>query len=104
MGNKKKTNPRRQPTTQADVDKAYERGIKEGMDRAAAFFLSVMRDRFDASPEECDRIWQAINERAESVNQRYAKLLDFEKALLEEDGIFLCQTKEEMKKLMEGKP
>lgn len=94
MGNKK-TNPNRKPATQADVNKAYERGLKEGLNRAAAFFLSVMRDRFDASPEECDRIWQAINERAESINERYARLQDFEKALLDEDGILLCQTKEE---------
>ena len=104
MGNKKKTNPNRKPATQADVNKAYERGLREGLDRAAAFFLSVMRDRFDATPEECDQIWQAINERAESINKRYAKLQDFEKALLEEDGIFLCWTKEEMKNLTEGTP
>ena len=86
----KKINPRKKPASQADVDKAYERGRKEGLDEAAAFFLSVLRDKEGMSPEDCHRIWQAIIKKAEAVNECYAKVKDYEQALLEEDGIWLC--------------
>ena len=37
-----KTNPRRIPRTQADVDKAYSNGIVEGLNRGIDLMLSLI--------------------------------------------------------------
>ena len=40
-----KRNPRTIPKTQADVDKAFDRGVTAGVRKASAIFLTVLCDK-----------------------------------------------------------
>ena len=52
MPNKK--NPRRRPATEADVIKAWERGVLEGVSNASAMFLMVLVDKFNGEEMVAD--------------------------------------------------
>lgn len=47
-----KTNPRKIPRTQADVDRAYCAGINEGLNRGIELMLYVLIDKHNTSMEE----------------------------------------------------
>lgn len=51
-----KTNPRRIPRTQADVDKAYSNGIVEGLNRGIDLMLYVLIDKHDAPMDDVQQL------------------------------------------------
>ena len=51
-----KTNPRRIPRTQADVDKAYSNGIVEGLNRCIDLMLYVLIDKHDAPMDDVQQL------------------------------------------------
>ena len=83
----KKTNPRRKPATQADVKRAKREARDTTISLAMCLFLTVMKDKENASNEDLKRIWQEIEDLSDSVVQGYVDLNDLRTTLKEEYGI-----------------
>ena len=79
-----KTNPRRVPATQADVKRAYQDGVTEGIERGLRLFLFTLIDKHDAPMENVRQLVEEINYTAESVSQGYIKWADIAHVLQEE--------------------
>lgn len=61
-----KTNPRRRPATQADVDRAWEKGVQDGVRNASTIFLTVLVDKFNGADHIVD-VWEAITKLSAEV-------------------------------------
>ena len=81
-----KTNPRRQPATQADVDKAWKDGMLKGIDNAIIIFLPVLVDKFNGADHIAD-VWQEINKLSEEIKEGRVSFADLKTVLKEEYGI-----------------
>lgn len=81
-----KTNPRRRPATQADVNRAYADGIVDGVSNACAIILTVLVDKFNAADYIPD-VWREINKLSAEVKERRVSLADLRCVLREEYGI-----------------
>ena len=79
----KKVNPRKIPRSQEDVDRAWEKGVLDGVSNACAIFLTVLLDKFDGSTYIKD-VWEEINKLSEEVKERRVSVADLRKVLLEE--------------------
>lgn len=78
-----KPNPRRVPRTQADVDRAYTDGVKDGSHIASVIMMSALLDKFgleDRIPE----IWAAFEKLSLAVMERRATVADLRTVLREE--------------------
>lgn len=53
---KKKTNPRRIPRTQMDVDRAYAEGVEAGVQGAMKIALYILLDKHDAPVEDVQQL------------------------------------------------
>lgn len=83
----KKTNPRRKPATQADIKRAKQEAQDKAISLAMCLFLTVMKDKENASNEDLKRIWKEIEDLSDSVVQGYVDLNDLRTTLKEEYGI-----------------
>lgn len=81
-----KKNPRSIPKTQADVDKAFDRGVTAGVRKASAIFLTVLCDKFNGGDYIRD-VWDEITKLAEEVGERRVSVTDLERTLYEEYSI-----------------
>ena len=81
-----KTNPRRRPATQADVDRARDEGVLAGVTNACAIFMTVLVDKFDGGPYIPD-VWREINKLSEEIAERRVSVADLRCVLREEYGI-----------------
>jgi len=81
-----KTNPRRQPATQADVDRAWDRGLIAGVNNAVVIFLTVLVDKFNGADHIAD-VWQEINKLSEEIKEQRVTISDLKTVLKEEYGI-----------------
>jgi hypothetical protein len=79
-----KTNPRRIPRTQADVDRAHERGREEGVNGALILFLYTMMDKFGAGDEELKQFADAFSYTVDSIEKGYITEADLRKVVKEE--------------------
>lgn len=84
----KKVNPKRKPVTQADVDKAYAKGTKDGCDLAMAIFLTVIVDKFDGK-EYVPEIWEHCSKLSEEIKEHRVNLFDLVEVLETEYEITL---------------
>ena len=78
-----KPNPRRVPRTQADVDRAYTDGVKDGSHIASVIMISALLDKFgleDRVPE----VWAAFEKLSLAVMERRATVADLRTVLREE--------------------
>lgn len=80
-----KTNPRRQPRTQRDVDAAYDRGITDGLRRGIELMLYVLIDKHAAPMEDVQLLSQELNHAAECVADGYITWPDIGRMLKEYD-------------------
>lgn len=76
-------NPRKIPRTQADVDKAWERGVMDGVSNACAIFLTVLLDKYNGG-EYIKDVWKDINKLSEEVKEKRVSVSDLRRTLLEE--------------------
>lgn len=87
MAKKKRVNPRRKPANHVDIadvkQEAQDKSISEGI----ALFLTVMKDKRDASIEDITRIWEAVNILSEKVSGNGDLLLDMVDNLKKDCGI-----------------
>lgn len=88
MSKTKRINPRRRPATQADVERAKNAAVREATTATLAIVLSVLLDKFGAQDYIQD-VWREINNRAETVAQGYASIVDYKHALKNDYGIEL---------------
>ena len=86
---KKKVNPRRKPATMADVDRARDEAVRETVRFCMVIFFTVLLDKFAASKEDLQRVWDEVNSLSDSVKQKYVSLADLKTVLVEEYDIHL---------------
>jgi len=82
----KKTNPRNIPRTQADCDRAWERGVRDGVCNSLAIFMTVLVDKFNGA-EYAQDVWKAIDKLSEEVAEKRVSVPDLKRVLREEYGI-----------------
>lgn len=79
----KKVNPRKIPRTQEDVDRAWEKGVLDGVSNACAIFLTVILDKYNGA-EHIKGLWDEINKLSEEVKERRVSVADLRRVLLDE--------------------
>lgn len=84
---KKKVNPNRQPTTQADVERAFRAGYEEGYKDSAIMWNTVLCDKESAGNETMQRVYDELCYLAESVNKGDTTLGELNHALVCESKI-----------------
>lgn len=82
----RKINPRRTPATGADVKKAWERGVLDGVSNASAIFLTVLVDKFNGADYIRD-VWLEINKLSAEVAEKRVSVPDLRRVLLEEYNV-----------------
>ena len=82
-----KVNPRRRPATGADVDRAWEKGVLDGVNNASAIFLTVLVDKFDYGEDMIRDVWTEINKLSEEIAERRVTIADLRAVLREEYGV-----------------
>lgn len=80
----KKTNPRNIPRTQADVDKAYERGKTDGAKSSIIIMMYALKDKLGATDEQLAEFFNAITYTVESINLGYVKEKDLQSVIKED--------------------
>lgn len=83
-----KKNPRTRPATQADVKRAWEKGVLDGVGNASAIFLTVLVDKFGGADHVKD-VWLEINKLSEEVKERRVSVADLRRVLNEEYNIIV---------------
>jgi len=83
-----KKNPRSRPATQADVKRAWEKGVLDGVGNASAIFLTVLVDKFGGADHVKD-VWLEINKLSEEVKERRVSVADLRRVLEEEYNIIV---------------
>lgn len=82
----KKTNPRKIPRTQADVERAYNDGIAEGLSRGIDLMLYVLIDKHDAPMDDVQQLTSELNHAAACVVEGYITWADIS-LMLKEYGV-----------------
>ena len=80
----KKTNPRRVPKTQADVDKAYDRGREEGAKSSIIIMMYAMKDKLGATDEQLTEFFDAITYTVDSIHKGYITEKDLQTVIKED--------------------
>lgn len=80
-----RTNPRRIPRTQRDVNTAYDAGITEGLNRGIELMLYVLIDKHAAAMEDLQQLARELNHAAECVAEGYVTWPDIRRMLKEYD-------------------
>lgn len=83
-----KVNPRKIPRTQTDCDRAWERGVLDGVSNATAMFLTVIVDKFDGA-DHVMSVWNEINKLSAEVKERRVSVADLKNTLKEEYQIYV---------------
>lgn len=84
---KKKVNPRRQPVTMADLNKAKEEAMLLSVKYAWAIIFTVLRDKEEMEIEQLNRIWQEVSNLSDSVAKGYVSITDLLHTLEKEADI-----------------
>lgn len=85
----KKTNPRKQPASHADVERARAQGRQQGVLDSAVIMLTVLRDKEGFEVADLQRFWSEIGDLSESIVNGYASVADMKNVLKEEAGLFI---------------
>lgn len=80
---KQKTNPKKIPKTQQDVDRAYLKGIEDGSDNAAVIMLSALLDKFNAGDYIAD-VWEAFSKYSTEIIEGRISIADLRHVLRKE--------------------
>ena len=80
----KKTNPRKIPRTQADVDKAFELGKEAGTELCLTLVLFTLQDRFGANDSQISEFSEAFHYTLDSLQKGYITESDLKKVLKDE--------------------
>lgn len=83
----KKTNPRKIPKSQADVDKARKHGQSQGIELAMTIFFTAVLDKGFLPPEDIPKLWDAVLYVSKSIIDGYVDIYENKKMLEEEYGV-----------------
>ena len=86
---KVRVNPKRIPRTQADVDKAYDKGLTDGMICGLTVMLYVLHDKFGATDEQLKEFSDAFNYVIDSMQRGYVTETDLRVVVKEEYGTII---------------
>ena len=85
----KKTNPRRKPASQADVDRAKRLAVQEAARYAWAIVFTVLMDKEHATPEILQRVWSEVDSLSGEIAEERVSVADLIDVLRQEYGIEL---------------
>lgn len=83
---KKKVNPRRRPATQADVQRAKQKGQEEAVKLAWSILFTVLRDKEGYDLEDLQRVWKEVDDLSDSIAKGYCTVTDLRDVLKQEIG------------------
>lgn len=86
---RKKTNPRRRPATQADVDKAFADGISAGVNTAMAIMFIVLLDKTEADADFIAALMPMVADYSGEVKKKHLTYADLKDVLKREYNITL---------------
>ena len=86
MAMKKKVNPRRRPATQADVQRAKQKGQEEAVKLAWSILFTVLRDKEGYDLEGLQRVWKEVDDLSDSIAKGYCTVTDLRDILKQEIG------------------
>lgn len=89
MSKKKKVNPRRQPVTKADLNKAKNKATTDAMRRIIYLMLYILIDKHNAPEEDILQLAEEFNYYADSVDRGYITWDDVEQVVVDEYGVEL---------------
>lgn len=78
-----KVNPRRRPASQADVNRAWEQGVNDGVTHSTVIILTVLVDKFNGGGYIRD-VWREVQKLSEEVGERRVSTTDLRRVLLDE--------------------
>lgn len=84
---KVKTNPRKRPATIADINRAAKATRDTATRLTATIFLTTLLDKEGADTEIIQRVWNEMNDLADSVDKGYVSVSDLANTLRKEYGI-----------------
>ena len=79
----KKVNPTKKPASQADVEKAYDKGVHAGIRSANAIFLTVLLDKYGFGEQIID-FWEDVCKLSEEIAEHRVNMTDLKQVLLKE--------------------
>lgn len=80
---KNRTNPRKIPCSKADVDKAYQRGLDDGLLRGIHLMLYTLIEKRGMDEEEAASLGKDLDYMCDSINRGYLSWDDVETMLHE---------------------
>ena len=80
------SNPRKIPRTQADVDKAYKRGMNDGLQGALTIMLYTLKDKFGSEDTDLKEFADAFNYTVDGINKGYVSEKDLQSVIKDEYG------------------
>ena len=83
---KKKVNPLRRPATQADVQRAKQKGQEEAIKLAWSILFTVLRDKEGYDLEGLQRVWKEVDDLSDSIAKGYCTVTDLRDVLKQEIG------------------
>lgn len=86
----KQTNPKKIPRTQADVDRAEEKGRIFGMEFAVTLVLWILLDIHDAPDEDVQVLNEDIKYLMDSISRGYVSYPDIRRAMKEDHNTEVC--------------
>ena len=89
-----RTNPRRIPRSQDDVDRARERGKDEGINGALVIMLYTLMDKFGADEAQLKEFADAFSYTVDSIEKGYITEADLRKVIKQEYHTVLYLKKE----------
>ena len=86
---KKKTNPRRQPVTMAEVKRAKTDAEDRALKAAWSIFFTVLRDKEGLTLDDLRRVWGEVEALSDSIAKGYCTVSDLREILKLEEGVCL---------------
>ena len=88
-GKSNKVNPRRQPATKADVERAKRRAVALAIRQTQAIVFSALGDKEGWDREQMMGLWEDVKDLSDSIAQGYVKIPDLMDTLRQEYGVDL---------------
>ena len=87
MGNRNRTNPKKKPATQYDVERAWREGYVEGCTYLMSMILWVLHEDFKFSGDDLDRLQERTQYYQQELEAKRLRPEDILSALKEEHGL-----------------
>ena len=84
-----KTNPRRRPATQADVERAKKAAQGEAISLAMTIMFTALLDKEGFAREDLQRLWREVNDLSDSIAQGYVSAADLRNVLRREYNVYV---------------